>query len=65
MIKIVRKRQMQENKWQGVVTPIYTLDTKEKERSHSEIKKYWELYLTDETKGVEAITSTTFFDLPI
>jgi len=49
MIKIVRKRQMQENKWQGVVTPIYTLDTKEKERSHSEIKKYWELYLTDET----------------
>jgi len=50
MIKIVRKqRRMQESKWQSTTTPIYAIDIKEKERSHSEVKKYWELYLTDET----------------
>ncbi len=50
MIKIIRKqRRMAESNWQAATTPIYAIDIKEKERSHSEIKKYWELYLTDET----------------
>ncbi len=50
MIRILRRRRL-ENKWEGSITPVekFSFSDIKSERSPSELKRFWELYLTDES----------------